>query len=172
MGILKMHSKTHFTQKGELSHYSQGLEFSIMCMTMREETIGVPKTHLYLDKRQLISSGDFVCLWEWVMDLFSPCAVNTNRLHRWHQCGQVIRILQCVAAGLSLPLAKAAVARTASGLRPLQTPPRASLSDTSLKWQLIVYSVYYTSVKRYLKTLSNCHFKLNQTGHAYLAKQI
>lgn len=105
------------------------------------------------------------------MDLFSPCAVNTNRLHRWHQCGRGIRILQCAAAGLSLPLAKAAVARTASGLRPLQTPPRASLSDTSLKWQLIVYLVYYTSVKRYLNNIK-LPFKLNQTGHAYLAKQI
>lgn len=83
------------------------------------------------------------------MDLDSPCAVYTNSLRRWHQNGQGIRILQCVAAGLSLPLAKAAVARTASGLRPLQTPPRASLSDTSLKRQLIVYSVHYTSVNRY-----------------------
>lgn len=79
------------------------------------------------------------------MDLASPCAVNTNRLRRWHECGRGIRILQCVAAGLSLPLAKAAVARTASVLRPLRTPPRASISDTSLKRQLIMYSVYYTS---------------------------
>lgn len=89
------------------------------------------------------------------MDLASPCVVNTNSLGRCHQCCRGIRILQCVAAGLSLPLAEAAVARTASGLRPLQTPPRASLSDTSLKWQLIVYSVYYTSVKRYFN-ISKC----------------
>ena len=56
-------------------------------------------------------------------------------------CCRGIWVLQCAAAAVPcLPLAKAAVARTISASwRLLQTQPRASLSDTILKWQLTVH---------------------------------
>ena len=63
-------------------------------------------------------------------------------------CCRGIWVLQCAAAVLCLPLAKAAVARTISASwRLLQTQPRASLSDTILKWQLIMH--IHSSVQRF-----------------------
>ncbi len=67
--------------------------------------------------------------------------VNTKKLRRWHQCDWASRVLRCAVVARSLPLAKVAVSRTGSGQRPLQIPPRASLSDTILKQQLILHTV-------------------------------
>lgn len=68
------------------------------------------------------------------------------------QCGWAKRVLRCAVVGLSLPLAKAAVWRTGSGQRPLQKPPRASLSDTILKRQLILHTfpTNYASTAAYI----------------------
>lgn len=86
------------------------------------------------------------------MVVFTSRPVNIKKLRRWHQCGRAIRVLRCAVVGLSLPLAKAAVSRTGSGQRPLQIPPRASLSDTILKWQLILHTVptNYASLAVYI----------------------
>lgn len=86
------------------------------------------------------------------MVLSTSRPVNTKMLRRWHQCGRAIQVLRCAVVGLSLPLAKVAVSRTGSGQRPLQIPPRASLSDTILKRQLILHSVStnYASMAAYI----------------------